>query len=65
MFGVVGALEGMVRRIREELRTNARVIATGGLSTVVARYTKVIEVCEPSLVLDGIRIIYDRVHRKK
>jgi len=62
MFGAVDALEGTVRRIREELGANARVIATGGLSTVIARHTHIIEACEPSLVLEGIRLICERVH---
>lgn len=65
MFGAVDAVEGMIKRIRQELGTNARVIATGGLSPVVERHTNVIEACEPSLVLDGIRMIYERVNRKK
>ena len=61
MFGTVDTVEGMVRRIREELGVSVRVIATGGLSSVVAKHTAVIEACEPSLVLDGVRLIYDRV----
>jgi type III pantothenate kinase len=61
MLGTVDAVEGMVRRIREELGEPARVIATGGLSHIIARHTSVIEACEPSLVLDGIRMIYERV----
>jgi type III pantothenate kinase len=61
MFGTVDAVEGAVRRITQELGAPAKVIATGGLSRVVARYTKVIEHCEPSLVLDGIRLIYRRL----
>ncbi len=61
MFGAVDAVEGLVKRIRAELGTNARVIATGGLSAIMAKYTGVIEACEPSLVLEGVRLIYERV----
>ncbi len=61
MLGTVDAVEGMVRRIREEIGAPARVIATGGLSAIIARHTKVIEACEPSLVLDGIRMIVERM----
>jgi type III pantothenate kinase len=61
MLGTVDAVEGMVRRIREELGAPARVIATGGLSQTIARHTTVIEACEPSLVLDGIRMIYEKI----
>jgi len=64
MFGAVDAVEGIVRRIKAELRSEARVIATGGLSGVIARHTKVIEACEPTLVLDGIRLICERFSRK-
>jgi type III pantothenate kinase len=61
MFGAVDAMEGIVRRIRKELGSEARVIATGGLSNVIARHTEIITACEPSLVLDGIRLIWERV----
>lgn len=64
MFGAVDAIEGIVRRIREELGTNARVIATGGLAPTIIQYTRVIEECEPSLVLEGIRLIYARVRQE-
>ena len=63
MFGTVDAVEGTVRRIRAELGKEARVIATGGLSAVIAKYTNVIEACEPSLVLEGVRQIYERVRK--
>ncbi len=65
MFGAVDAVEGLVKRIRAELGTNARVIATGGLSAIMAKYTPVIEACEPSLVLEGVRLIYERVKSLK
>jgi type III pantothenate kinase len=61
MFTAVDAVEGIVDRIRTELGAQARVIATGGLSIMVAKHTSVIEACEPSLVLEGIRLIFDRV----
>jgi type III pantothenate kinase len=63
LFGTVDALEGMVRRIQAELGQKAHVIATGGLAQVVAKHAKVIEACEPSLVLDGVKLIWERVRR--
>ena len=65
MFGAVDAVEGIVRRIKKELGSEAKVIATGGLSTVIAKHTDIIEASEPSLVLEGIRLIYDRVKGNK
>jgi type III pantothenate kinase len=63
MFGTVEAVEGIVRRITAELGTPAKVIATGGLASTIARHTKVIEACDPTLVLDGIRLIFGRVRK--
>ena len=64
MFGTVDAVEGIIRRIAAELGGRPKVIATGGLSGVIAAHTSVIEACEPSLVLDGVRLIYERVQGK-
>jgi len=61
MFGTVDAIEGIVRRIQKELGEQSRVIATGGLSGIMASHTGIIEAVEPSLVLDGIRLIYGKV----
>jgi type III pantothenate kinase len=61
MYGTIDALEGMIRRITAELGQPARVIATGGLAAAVASHTSMINACEPSLVLEGIRLIYERI----
>jgi type III pantothenate kinase len=58
LFGYVGLVEGMVSRFREELGPEMKVIATGGLSEVIARETAVIEIIAPWLTLDGLRIIW-------
>lgn len=64
LFGNVDAVEGMVKRIRAELDGPAHVIATGGLARIIATRTSVIEAVEPSLVLDGIRLILGRLAGK-
>jgi type III pantothenate kinase len=55
VFGAVGQTEEMVRRFRATLGDDARVIASGGMSPVVAAETDVIEIVEPHLVLHGLR----------
>jgi len=61
MLGTVDAAEGIIRRIRKELGVDARVIATGGFSAIMAGRIPAIDACEPTLVLDGIRLITERV----
>ncbi len=64
MFGAVDAMEGIVRRIKSSLGTDAKVVATGGYARVISARTKVIDYIEPALVLEGVRIIYEK-NRKK
>ncbi len=61
VIGGIEAMEGIVRRIRNELGSPAKVIATGGLSQQVASLSPVITACEPYLVLEGVRLIVERL----
>ena len=58
IFGYVGLVEGIVRRIQAELDRRPVVIGTGGLAAVIAQETSVIEHIEPNLTLEGLRIVY-------
>ncbi len=59
IFGYVGLVEGMVARFRKELGSDMKVIATGGLTEIIARETVVIDIVAPWLTLDGLKIIWD------
>ena len=61
-YGFVGQVDGIVARMRKELGCKAKVVATGGLAVIVAPATDAIDVVEPMLTLEGLRIIYDRNH---
>lgn len=58
VYGAIGATESIVGRIRAEIGGHARVIATGGLASVINGGTQVIERVEPHLVLYGLRAHY-------
>jgi type III pantothenate kinase len=60
VLGYVGLVEGMIRRFREEMQADAQVIATGGLSNVIASLTDCFSAVDPWLTLDGIRLIGER-----
>lgn len=59
-YGFVGQVDGIVTRMRRELGCKAKVVATGGLAVIVAPATDAIDVVEPMLTLEGLKIIYDR-----
>ena len=59
IYGYVGLVEGIVARMRNELGKQMKVIATGGLSSLIARETDVIEILAPWLTLEGVRLIWE------
>ena len=61
VYGYTGLVEYMVSRIRTELGTDAKVIATGGLCGVVAPLTKVFTYVDQDLTLRGLKLIAERV----
>jgi len=67
LYGAIDSLEGMIRRLQKEIHTRegkaARVIATGGFSTFISRQTQVLSATEPTLVLDGVRLIVERIRK--
>jgi type III pantothenate kinase len=59
IFGHVGLIEGMIRRIEQELGSKAKVIATGGQAYFLAQEMPVIQIVNPDLTLIGLRLIYE------
>jgi type III pantothenate kinase len=60
VFGFVGLVDDIVRRIREELGGPAATVATGGWADLVMPECKCITHHDPLLVLEGLRLIYER-----
>ena len=58
MFGYAGLVDGIVERIKAEVKSNPKVIATGGLAGVIAPETRCIEIVDENLTLEGLRIIH-------
>jgi type III pantothenate kinase len=59
LFGYIGLIEGMVKRFKQELGGEARVVGTGGWAEMFAKETAVIDVVDPDLTLHGLRLIYE------
>jgi type III pantothenate kinase len=60
IYGFAGQVEGVVHAIWDELGTQARVVATGGLADLIARHAAVIATVDPFLTLRGIELVMRR-----
>ena len=61
-FGAVGQIDEIVRRMAAEMGGSPVVVATGGLSGVVAAHSSTLKVVDPDLTLHGIRMVEERHH---
>ena len=59
VYGFVGQVEYLVKKIKQELSEDAAVIATGGLVSLIAAETDLIDYVEPFLTLKGLKYIAD------
>ncbi len=57
IYGYAGLVDGMVRRMKSEMGTDPKVVATGGLAELMCDVSETIEAVEPLLTLDGLRLI--------
>jgi type III pantothenate kinase len=59
-YGYAGLVDGILRRMIDELGRRPRVISTGGLAPLIATASEFIEVVDQTLTLDGLRLVYER-----
>lgn len=59
MYGFVGQVEGIVNRMKKEMHGEPRVIATGGLASIIAKETESIDIIDELLTLEGLHLIYE------
>jgi type III pantothenate kinase len=59
VFGFAGLIDGVVRRIEDEL-SEPELLATGGLARTIVPYTETIDEVDEMLTLKGLRLIHER-----
>ncbi len=60
VYGYIGLVDGIVKRMKAEVNTSPYVVATGGLAGLIAEHSEPIDEVDDQLTLRGLKIIYDR-----
>jgi len=60
VYGYAGLVEGIINRMKKEVRKELKVVATGGLASLIATECPVIDEVDDYLTLQGLRIIFER-----
>ena len=60
VFGYASLVDGLVRRLRAEMGSECRALATGGLAPLVTRHAETIESVDLDLTLQGLQLLYER-----
>lgn len=63
VYGYIGQTEYIIKKLKESGYENAKVVATGGLGNIIVPETDCIDIYDPMLTLDGLRMIYEK-HKK-
>jgi len=59
-FGYLGLVDGILERLINELGADTKVVATGGLASLIGHHSKYVKNVDDLLTLDGLRIIWER-----
>ena len=57
IYGYASMVDGMIRRLKEELSGDPTVVATGGFAPLIAEVANSIDAVDLDLTLEGLRII--------
>ena len=60
LFGYGAMVDGLIKKLSIEFTDSPEIIATGGMSELIAPYTNAIKIVDPMLTLKGLYILYER-----
>ena len=58
ILGYSELIKGMIKRFKEELDNNAKIIATGGLADIISKEVNLFDIIDHDLTLKGLQILY-------
>lgn|SRR5690606_25463133 len=65
IHGYASLVDGLIHKIKEEMATTCRTLATGGLAEKICAHTTGVEEICPDLTLEGLRLIFERNRQER
>jgi type III pantothenate kinase len=62
-FGYIGLVDGIIKKMVAELGEKSTIVATGGFAKLIAESSEKIEIVDETLMLESLRIIYEKRFR--
>lgn len=63
-YGYIGLVEGLLKRMIDELGEKPKVIATGGFAELIAGECPAIEIVDKDLLLEGLQMIHSKINQR-
>ena len=60
VYGYIGQSEYIIKKFKEVLQKDMKVVATGGLGTIIYKNTDLIDIYDKDLTFKGLKYIYER-----
>lgn len=60
-FGYIGLVDGIIKRMFDELGEEIKVVSTGGLANLISEESEFVEIVEKNLILEGLQMISARM----
>jgi type III pantothenate kinase len=60
LFGYGAMVDGLIKKLSAEFTETPQVIATGGMSELIAAYTESIQIVDPMLTLKGLYLLHEK-----
>jgi type III pantothenate kinase len=60
LYGFAGQVDGVVENLQKDIGKVKKVVATGTMAELIAEISQSIDIVNPLLTLEGLRIIYER-----